>query len=278
MADGSRFGFVQFELAFPLGPADGRYLRRASEGGEPERVVVLRTLGARERRSLLRGGKPRRLAGGDREPEPVPTVRAALVDAQPLDDASAWLDALRRDAAARDAYVAAALGELNAVLRAHRAAAADPYVREITRWQANAVRVGYGSGDEVADGRYSAAYDVTTALERTRRTDALAPQERLAALLNGSDRLRACEELVLRARLDLDAGRPREAALQARVALEALLAELPQGADLAVHRDAVGSAANAALDGDPPAELRATVAEAVDGMRRALARSASHSG
>ena len=38
----------------------------------------------------------------------------------------------------------------------------------------------------------------------------------------------ACEELVLRARADLDAGRFREAALQARVALESLLAEMPE--------------------------------------------------
>ena len=53
-----------------------------------------------------------------------------------------------------------------------------------------------------------------------------APEERFAALLGGRESPLAAEELVLRARADLDAGRPREAALQARVALEALLAEL----------------------------------------------------
>jgi hypothetical protein len=100
----------------------------------------------------------------------------------------------------------------------------------------------------------------------------LAPQERLAAVLSGSDRILACEELVLRARADLDAARPREAALQARIALEALLAELPDSPDVAKHRDAVGQAANAALHGDPPAELEAAVADAVAAMRRALAR------
>ena len=55
------------------------------------------------------------------------------------------------------------------------------------------------------------------------------PEERYAAILGGRDRGLAGEELVLRARMDLDAGRVREAALQARVALEALLAELPSG-------------------------------------------------
>ena len=55
-----------------------------------------------------------------------------------------------------------------------------------------------------------------------------APEERFAALLGGREQVLACEELVLRARADLDAGREREAALQARVALESLLAEMPE--------------------------------------------------
>src|SRR5919202_1454802 len=73
---------------------------------------------------------------------------------------------------------------------------------------------------------------------RLRRAETLAPQERLAALLGGSDEVLVAEELVLRARTDIDEGRPREAALQARVALEALLAELPgAAAELAPHRE-----------------------------------------
>ena len=70
-----------------------------------------------------------------------------------------------------------------------------------------------------------------------------APEERFAALLGAREPPLVAEELVLRARADLDAGRPREAALQARVALEAL-------GGLAALREAVGSAANAALAGD----------------------------
>jgi hypothetical protein len=264
------FGFVQFELATPLGPADGRYLRRDAEGGKPERVIVLRTLGAAERRRFG-GRKPKAVEGGGEEPEPVPTVRATLIGAEPLGEAAAWLDALRRDADAREAELDDALRELNAILRAHRAAAADPYAREIARWQANAVRIGYGSGDQVADGRFEQAYEVPEPRGRVRRAETLAPQERLAAILGGSDRALVAEELVLRARLDLDAGRPREAALQARVALEALLAEVPWGsAEVAGHRDAVAEAANAALEGDPAPELVSAVEEAVLAMRRAL--------
>jgi hypothetical protein len=267
----NRFGFVQFELACPLGPADGRYLRRAPGGGDPERIVVLRTLGARERR-LVGGRRPKGVWEAP-EAEAVPTVRATLIGVEPLDDGDAWLDSLRGNAAAREAVVEDALRELNALLRAHRAAAADPYAREIARWQANVVRLGYGSGEKVAEGRFDAAYEVPEAATRA-RTDGLAPQERLAAILSGSDQLLVAEELVLRARLDLDAGRPREAALQARIALEALLAELPEASSLASHREVVGAAANAALSDDPPVE---GIAEAVAAMRAALAHHARRS-
>ena len=75
------------------------------------------------------------------------------------------------------------------------------------------------------------------------------------------------------ASLDLHAGRPREAALQARIALEAALAELGgRAAELDGDRAAVADAANAALDGDPAPELQAAVAAAVEHMERALRR------
>jgi hypothetical protein len=267
----TRFGFVQFELACPLGPADGRYLRRAAGGGEPERIVVLRTLGARERR--LVGGRRPQAVWEAPEADAVPTVRATLIGVEPLADGDAWLDSLRGNAGAREALVEDALHELNAVLRAHRAAAADPYAREIARWHPNVVRIGYGTGEKVAEGRFDAAYEVPEPATRA-RVDGLAPQERLAAVMSGSDHVLVAEELVLRARLDLDEGRPREAALQARIALEALLAELPEASELASHREAVGAAANAALQGDPPVEA---VADAIAAMRAALAHHARRS-
>ena len=92
-------------------------------------------------------------------------------------------------------------------------------------------RIGYGSGEEVAAGRFTAAREVDVraggASRRRRRAEELRPQERLAAVLGGRERIDACETLLLRARADLDAGRSREAALQLRVGLEALLVELP---------------------------------------------------
>lgn len=274
MAADAAFPFVQFEFGFPLGPDDGRYLRRTGEERTPEWVIVLSTLGAPQRRLLGRGGrKPVQVADAP-EAAPVPTARATLIHAEPLAspaDADAWLERLRRDPRAIDGEVEAAARELNAVLRAQRAAAADPYVREVSRTVANVVRVGYGNGDQVADGRFSDAYELPLAA-RGARSEAMAPLERLAAVLSGTEEVGVGEELVLRARLDVDAGRFREAALQARIALEALLAELGHAAEIAPLRDSVADAANAALRGDLSAAQEQAVSEAVHEMRRALHR------
>ena len=136
--------------------------------------------------------------------------------------------------------------------------------------QALVVRVGYGAGEEVADGRFSDAWELPRERARARRSME-APEERFAALLGGRERPLACEELVLRARADLDAGRPREAALQARIALEALLAELP-AEELEEDRTAIGEAANAALRADPSPELQEAVSASIGRMEASLRR------
>ena len=97
-----------------------------------------------------------------------------------------------------------------------------------------------------------------------------APEERFAALLSGREEVLPAEELVLRARADLNAGRLAEAALQARVAIEALLAaQMAAGLGrrgVAAHREAIGEAANAALrGGGSPGDSAAALEEAVGG-------------
>jgi hypothetical protein len=272
VAADAAFPFVQFEFGFPLGPDDGRYLRRSGEEREPEWVIVLATMGAPQRRLLGRGSrKPVAIADAE-QASPMPTARATLIRAAPAPDPEGWLERLRRDADALGGEVDDALRELNAVLRAHRGAAADPYVREVSRFVANVVRVGYGNGDQVADGRFSAAYELPEDARRGRRAEAMAPLERLAAVLSGAEEVGVGEELLLRARLDVDAGRFREAALQARIALEALLTEIGHASEIAAHREAVADAANAALRGDLSGEQRAGVSDAVLEMRRALHR------
>jgi len=107
----------------------------------------------------------------------------------------------------------------------------------------------------------------------------------MAALLGLRDTALACEELVLRARADSDAGRGREAALQLRVGLEALLAERkrltghgqePDLDELAGRRGITGEAANEALQGRLSAEREREVEETLAICERVLRRRAAH--
>jgi hypothetical protein len=261
------FGCVQLEFGFLLGPPDGRYLVRREPGEATEAVLVLGTLGAPERH-WLRDRRPREVDAV--APEPVPTSRATVVHPEPFgspDAAAAWLDGLRRDTDARDAELERALTILNRALRLQRAAAADPYVADVSAERALVVRLGYGRGAAVADGRFGEALELPRVGARRVKRSMEAPEERFAALLGGHETPLAAEELVLRARADLDAGRAREAALQARVAIEALLAETGT-ADLERQRDAVIAAAAAALAGERPEGVESAVAAMEALLRR----------
>lgn len=273
---GGLFPFVQFEFAFLLGPGDGRFLVRRAPEAALERVLILATLGAPERR-LLKGRRGVKVTYAD--PEAVPTSRATVVRPGPFadeDDAVRWLEELHRDAGRQDAEVDDAVRILNRALGAHRAAQADAAARDISPDQALVVRLGFGAGDAVADGHYGQAWELPRKRHRGISRSMEAPEERFAALLGGREPLLVCEELVLRARADLSARRTREAALQARVALESLLSEL--GRDLSgdrrsaleADRAAVGGAANAALVGDLGEQAVAAVGGAVGRMEAAL--------
>jgi hypothetical protein len=265
------FGFVQLEFGFLLGPPDGSYMARSRPDGPLDAVLVLGTLGAPERR-LLRGRRARPLE--DAEPEPVPTSRATIVRPEPFgsrEEASAWLEGLRANDSAMKGELDGALKVLNRALRAHRAATADPWRAEVSGEHALVTRIGYGHGEAVAEGRFGEALELPRAGARRVKRSMETPEERFAALLGAREKALVGEELVLRARADLAAGRPREAALQARVALEALIAEMP-GAALEGFRGSVAEAAGAALRGElEPAET-ASIEEGVQAMEAALRR------
>ena len=226
----------------------------------------------------------------DAEPSSTGVTRATLVDAETVEEPEAreWL------AGAGAEVVAEAERLLNQAVRAHRAAAADPFVHEVSAEQALVIRAGYGAGFEVAEGSWSearalSAVEAREGTRRARRTAALRPQERLAALLSGRDAVLACEEMALRSRADLDAGRPREAALQAHLAVEAAVAELQafrehrdlreRVAELESHRAEAAAAANEALQGgltEPSLAAVKVALERVEAALRARAATASY--
>ena len=238
----------------------------------PEAILVLTTLGAPERR-LLRGRRGRDVE--QTGPEPVPTARVTLIRPEPFAseaEAAEWLAALQRDRDLADAELVAAARLLTRALHSHRVATADPRGGEPSPDDALVVRIGYGSGEAVADGRFASAWELPRGGTRRTKRSMEAPEERFAALMGGRERALPAETLVLRARADLDAGRPREAALQARVALESLLADLPSAERLLGDRPALAEAANAALRGELPGDTVASVGEAVARMEAELRR------
>jgi hypothetical protein len=229
---------------------------------------------------LVIGGyeAPRRVRRRARRAEPMPAevevTRATVIDASPLgdlDSADAWL----ARAAADEAVPTEALGVLNRAVAAYRVAAAEPWVADASPGRATICRVGYGTGEQVADGEWESARELPA--PPPPRT-MFAPGERVAAVLGGRDVTLACEELVLRARGDLDHGRPREAALQLAAALDAALAELEVwrevlGArldELGSLRESVRGAAEAALRGGLEPEALMIVERALGRVEAAL--------
>ena len=273
---------MQVEFPWALGPADGRYVLRDGPGTAGiDHVVMITTLGAARRDLTARMRRGTR-AGAEPAPAPVSTGRATVVAARaPLpDDAAAqeWLSQ------AGDAELDEALRVLARLLHAHRLATADPSPGAAPRSRLIAARAGWGDGDAVAAGRWSQVRDLgadegARGPRGPRRRGSMA-EGRLAALLAGRQAPLACEELVLRARSDLDEDRPREAALQLLVALDAALAELPgdpgsaalaeRVAELRERRRAVGEAAQEALAATPSPAARALVADTVARLQATL--------
>lgn len=280
------FLFIQMELPWELGLADGRYLLRAEGNREPERVVVLNTLGAAQRGQApgaparYRGFAARRRPPVEPEPEPTPVTvtRTTVIDPVSVTaegQARAWLNDM--DA---ERETDAAAGALNRMLTAHRIAAADPYVRELSPAQALVIRAGWGEGEQVAYGQWLHARELRLSDRRTRgRAAALRPQERLAALLAARQRPLACEELTLRARLDLDEGRLTLAALELQQAYATALVELPAEerveldarlSELAELNPGVVLAAQAALSGGSEQPNTEAVTRALGRLEAAL--------
>lgn len=252
-----------------------------------ETVLAIETHGA--------PGPPRRRRRRAREADgqaPIPTLpltRVTVVRAsrsfEEEDEARRWLEEVREDEASLDSLVAESAAVLSHALHVHAVVSEDPPPPPISADRAAAIRIGFGSGEEVADGEWTSAVEVDAGPGRSRRrqrADELRPQARTASVLGGRERLDACETLLLRSRADLDAGRAREAALQLRAGIDALLVELPgtvedpshdeDMAALEARRDEIAKAADAATGGDLDATQLASVRELLQLCERVLRR------
>jgi hypothetical protein len=271
------FAFVQFDFPGPLGLEEGRYVVRAPGTDTAERILVIADALAP---AHLPRRAPRRKARAQRaeeRPPDAPIRRLTVIEADSLagpDEAAAWLKETKEEEAA-EAQVAEALGVVNHALHAAALAAADPHPRELGVRAALAIRVGYGSGDEVAEGRWADALELPgLAARRERRADVLRSDERFAAIIGGREAPSPAETLLLRARADHDAGRERELALQLRAAVEALLVEPDPPPGLADRKTGIEGAARAAAAGSLDDTMVAELVETLEICERAMRRRA----
>ncbi|HET9074333.1 MAG TPA: hypothetical protein VFN48_07120 [Solirubrobacteraceae bacterium] len=244
------FSAIQLETGQPLGPPEGRYLMRPRAGEPPSRVLVF--------------------AG---------TLTTVISVERPLENDRAGAEWLRR---AGEDELAEALTALDRAMHAFRQIVADPHVSAPGRRQLVGARAGYGDGDALADGRFSDSRELPAPKgpRFQRRAKVLEPQARLAAALSGREPSLVCAELALRAGADLEAGRPREAALGAMIAVDTAIAELSldgRAGTLAARvtelrglRASVVTVAQTALSADPDAAATATVSHALGRLEAAL--------
>ena len=229
--------FAQLDFPGAIALGEARYVVRAAEGAAPD-VLAVRILGAPRAATRLRRGRPVAL---DSEPDatPLPLSRVTLVKSTAFDTdqaAAAWLAEVAGDDEMSAGLSAETCRTLNRALQAHRVAAPDAYAADLHPAAAVAVRFGYGTGDEVAEGRWSEAFELAEAKRRGLRSaliDGVGAQERVAAVLGGRDEVGAEESLLLTAELAAAERRNREAAIAAAAAANALAASSRAGAGAA---------------------------------------------
>jgi hypothetical protein len=199
-----------------MGLPEGRYLVR---DGDDERVLIVQELAAP--RPQRRGRRrPRSVDPGEGEQVPVTRVTITGVSLDDSAAGSAWLKETLRDRDRGTSELRAATRIVNRALNALRAGARDPLVQEIGVTKALAIRIGHGTGDELAEGRWTEASQLPE--QRRGRLDGVDPQSRVAAVLAGNDEVHPAETLMQRARLDLQQGRSAEARYGLRAARAAL--------------------------------------------------------
>jgi hypothetical protein len=198
---------------------EGRYLVREDDF---ERVLIVQELDApRPQRRGRRRARP--VEPGEPDQVPVTRVTVTGVSFDDTSSGSAWLKETLRSRERGMQELRDATRIVNRALNALRAEARDPLVQEIGATKALAIRMGHGTGDELAEGRWTEASQLPQ--QQRGRLDDVEPQSRVAAVLAGRDDVHPAETLMQRARLDVQHGRDAEARYGLQAAREALREE-----------------------------------------------------
>lgn len=190
-------------------------------------MLVTRRLGAVRAGGRLRKGKPVPLRA-EPAPEPVPITRLTLIKALPFageQPAREWLETVLADNEVAAGLLSEVAATVNRALLSYRVAAPDAYAADLNPANALAVRFGFGTGQEVSDGKWTEAAELAEGRRRSLRAeviDGVGAQERIAAVLGGRDEVRPDESLLVDAERAAAQGRRRLAALTLGLAVETL--------------------------------------------------------
>jgi hypothetical protein len=133
--------------------------------GFRERVLVVQTLGAPHPSQKRRKRGPGRAKKASSPPEipDVPVTRSTLADSTPFAgeaEAKRWLKTVTGSPKRRADHAREALDVLNRALETLRRHSEDPLVGDASFHHALVVRIGYGSGEQLADGEWAEAREM----------------------------------------------------------------------------------------------------------------------
>jgi hypothetical protein len=292
-----RFPFVELVFTHGLGPPPGRYVVRPEGVAAPETptgnaiqttlplgsadVLIVRIDGAAPVAGLLRRRRKAVAVDARHAEAEVSLYTTTLVfGTRGLPDVAAAEAALagwQDDIGSAQALALEALAVVNRAVRAYRAAAADPYLVEVTASDPRTIRIGYGTA-EVSNGIWEQALMLPRApARRVPWGERLRPVGTVADVLAGRDEILDGEDVLLRAVLDLEQGRPAIAARQLELAIDVLSAApgapvdrfAALAAELAEVRRRLGDDTAAAVTTEQLTRIATDAGDAVDRWRAA---------
>lgn len=250
------FRFVQFDFPGGLGLPAGRWVVRPEHGEDASHVLIV------SRRSTAERKRRRRIKEA---PDAItPGITRVTV-----------IDAAGADGTDPEQRRGRALAVIARAMTVQAVAAAD-HLAQLSPPPPTAVRIGTGSGEQVADGRWSDAFELPAGDLRPKRRRPAPSEGRFAELLGARAAQPACALLALRARSDLEAGREREAVLGIESAIACARSELagqitPERLEAIVaHAAAAAAAGEEARATDPGGESVAAARAALERVEAAL--------
>lgn len=151
-------------------------------------MLIVQTFGAPHPAKRPRRRRKAKPVEAPAEPETVPVTRVTVAEAKPFEGAEAattWLEETVADQRRRIGQAVDGVELVNRALAALREAAEDPLIAEVGVANALVVRIGFGSGEELADGHWTEARQLPP--PGPRRHEQLDPQRQVANRLAGRE-------------------------------------------------------------------------------------------